>query len=313
MKKRYIYVFMFFFLYILMVPETALASAREGLLLWYTSVLPSLFPFMLICSIVLRFGILDHVIQKIHHPFHFLTGCSPYGAFAIMTGFLCGFPMGAKITSDLYDQKKISRHEADWLMGFVNNLSPGFIISYLACDQMNLPELKYLFPANILGASFLYGILTGLFRRHNTDILPSLNFYSSEVSGKNLLSEVDESINDTMQNLLRLGAYIMIFCIIGDALQIILPFNNIISLLLCSTIEITNGIRLIASSDLSFPAKYFIINVLSSFGGFCALTQSAGIARMNSDTLFKYIKSRVYITLLSMFLCGITILFSLFL
>ena len=313
MKKRTLLPFLFFFLYLLLTPETAVNAAREGLLLWYHSVLPALFPFMVLCTLALRLGLLDHLMLRLYRPFHLMTGCSPYGAFAIMAGFLCGFPMGAKITHDLQLQEKISPEEADWLMGFVNNLSPGFLISYLACDQMKLPDWAGCFLLNILGSAFLYGLITAsVFRkkqRRTTWNPPQ----SSAVQAGGLFPIIDECISDTIQNILRLGAYITMFAILGSALALLLPEGGIGALLLRSSVEVTNGIRLLSVSSVPLHIRFVLVNALCAFGGLSALAQSAGIAAMDKSTLLSYIKSRVYITLLCVLLSCSSVLFSVFL
>ena len=157
MKKMF-WVLLLLLLYLLLFPVRALADARAGLLLWYRSVLPVLFPFMLLCGLLIRFGLLEHALPALSRPLCRLFGCSPYGAFAILCGFLCGFPMGAKVTCDLQRQRKISEKEAYYLYGFVNNLSPSFILSFLAADQMQRPAWGGLFLCNILGSALLYGI-----------------------------------------------------------------------------------------------------------------------------------------------------------
>lgn len=313
MKKIYALPFLLFFLYLLLSPVTALAAAREGLMLWYQSVLPTLFPFMLLCTLVLRLGLLDDLMPRIYKPFHALTGCSPYGAFAIVTGFFCGFPMGAKITHDLQMQKKISPQEACWLMGFVNNLSPAFLISFLACDQMQQPALAGVILVNVLGSSLLYGAITSFaFRKKETEAF-SHNTKSISPASTEIFPVIDDCISDSIQNVLRLGAYITMFAILGSALEQLIPSGPAWGLLLRASMEVTGGIRLLTASDLPFELRFVLINALCAFGGFCALAQSAGIAAMDQKALFSYIKSRVCITLLSVVLCCGSILFRIFL
>lgn len=312
MKNRNVLLLLVFFFYLILCPQTAICSAREGLLLWYRSLLPSLLPFMLLCSLFLRTGLLDRWISVIYKPFHKLTGCSPYGAFALLTGFFCGFPMGAKITSDLKKQQKISPSEADWLMGFVNNLSPVFLLSYVACDQLKLPRLKYGITVTVLGSAFLYGILTSLFLRKKQRSFTVCAYKKSKEEEHRFFPVLDACMDDTLKNMLRLGVYMMLFCMIRDGVQIILPSGRLISRLFCASMEITGGVHLIAGSSLPFYHKYVLLNALCAFGGFCALAQSVSIAEMDSDTLLKYIKSRVLITLLCICLSGISVLFFVF-
>ena len=55
----------------------------------------------------------------------------PLRSYALLLGLLCGYPMGTKITSDLYGCGRISRREAEYLLTFTNHASPVFIYTYL--------------------------------------------------------------------------------------------------------------------------------------------------------------------------------------
>lgn len=313
MKKLFCCFFLLL-LYLLLFPAQALSNARAGLLLWYHSVLPVLFPFMLLSGLLIRFNLLQRVLPTLSRPFRFLFGCSQYGAFAILVGFLCGFPMGAKITHDLLEQKKISRQEAYILYGFVNNLSPSFILSFLAADQMQHASLGGLFLCNILGSALLYGFLSsGSLRRCNLN-QPDLQPHDipapvSVPDIQEIFRQIDECIYDTVQNAVRLGAYIVMFALLLGAVSLLLPMENPAALLSASCIEVSNGIHLLASSSLPFHAKYLLISTLGAFGGLSALAQSASIASMDKKLLTHYIKSRVKITLLSAILAIASILF----
>ena len=63
--------------------------------------------------------------------FKVVFGLSPGGAYVFLLGLLTGYPMGAKLTADLYYAGKISRQEAEYLLTFCNNPSPAFLITYV--------------------------------------------------------------------------------------------------------------------------------------------------------------------------------------
>ena len=98
------------------------AGCARGLDLWYTSVLPSLLPFMILSGLLVHTGLFHilnrayaHVLKKIFH-------ISESGCYVVLTGFLCGFPMGAKVTADLVKSGHISSEEGRYLLGFCNNI-----------------------------------------------------------------------------------------------------------------------------------------------------------------------------------------------
>ena len=120
--KKFVPILLFIcaFLYLLCRPQAASASVRSGLLLWYHSVVPTLLPFMLLTGLLLRLRLLEPLLPFLQRCLAPIFGCSGYGVFAILCGFTAGFPMGAKLTRTLLDQKKISHKEACHLIGFVN-------------------------------------------------------------------------------------------------------------------------------------------------------------------------------------------------
>ena len=125
-----------FFLCMLSFPQTVFAGASYGLLLWFRHVLPTLLPYMVLINILIRTPAL-HWICRITSTF-FMSASRHLLLWHIrrLTGFLCGYPMGAKTTSDLLNVNKISRSEASYLLSFCNNTSPAFILSYVVAQNM---------------------------------------------------------------------------------------------------------------------------------------------------------------------------------
>lgn len=328
MKKISFLLLLLCFVYLLLFPETAVSSARDGLLLWYQNVLPVLFPFMLLCSLSLHLDLLDSLPSPCFRPICRLFHCSSFGAFAIITGFLCGFPMGAKITSDLYAQNKISRTEAKFLYGFVNNLSPGFLLSYIAMQQLSDASAGLTLLIPVLGGAVLYGILSSFLLRKNpketTGLLTASDPEHSAAGSVSAASDpvsfaffpaFDHCLSDTIHNIVKLGAYIMIFCMIVHGAVRLFPQSicHLPSLLFFSSIEITNGVHMIAASSFSYPVKYLSLTAASAFGGLSALAQTITVSGMDRELLFYYIKSRVMITLLSLCIAACSLLFCVFL
>ena len=124
MKNHFFQFFLILcFFVMLLFPSEVFEGAKSGLLLWFLTVLPTLFPFLLIsrllldsCACSLLNKLLAPVISR-------LFGISAQGSFAFIVGFLCGYPMGAKITADLFHARQISKAEASYLLSFCNNTS----------------------------------------------------------------------------------------------------------------------------------------------------------------------------------------------
>lgn len=311
MRRKLLLIFCFFafFFYLLAFPRPALESARHGLLLWYHSVVPVLFPFMLLGNFALRTGLIYPLTAFLYRPLHLLFGCSQAGCFAILSGFLCGFPVGAKITSDLAAQDLISADEENFLLNFCNNLSPAFLLSYLASKQLNAPKLGPVFLGTVLGASLLYGFLRSFSFRRKIGIQKEKEPIPLSFS----FALLDPCIMDAIESTLRLGGYLVLFSILDGCISHLLAAvfspSHQAGLFIRASIEVTNGLHLLAISSLPWSVKFISLSACASFGGFCTLAQTIGIAHMNRRKTFAYIKSRVCITLLSVILCTTIFLF----
>ena len=86
-------------------------GAVSGLLLWYSSIVPALFPFMVLSSVLSASGGVQALMRPFPVIFRF-AGLSADGWYVLLTGLLCGCPMGAKTCADLYAEGRISSGEA---------------------------------------------------------------------------------------------------------------------------------------------------------------------------------------------------------
>src|SRR5699024_9753470 len=109
MLKRYFFVIItiFLFIFMLLFPQPVFNCAIKGLLLWFQTVLPSLLPFLIIVNLLLQTNVIRHISRFLYPIFGPALGIGRNGCFAVLAGFLCGYPMGAKVTADLVELGKI--------------------------------------------------------------------------------------------------------------------------------------------------------------------------------------------------------------
>lgn len=105
----------FIFLALLLVfPETAAEGGRNGLILWATVLVPSLLPFSILTSLLRK------KLQGSRLSYLLLTA-----------GILSGYPIGAKIAGDLYNDGSLTKKQAVFFAGAINNPSPMFVIFFV--------------------------------------------------------------------------------------------------------------------------------------------------------------------------------------
>ncbi len=118
-------------------PETSVYGASCGILLWFNNILPSLLPFMIATNIIIKLNVMIAIQELLYKYFRHIK-IPVHIIYIIFTGFLCGFPMGAKVINDFRRNGDISDNEASWLISFCNLPSPMFIISYAATECLRL-------------------------------------------------------------------------------------------------------------------------------------------------------------------------------
>lgn len=107
------------------------AAASEALTMCARSVIPALFPFFAVSSLLVSLGFGDLVspwLSGLMGPLFRLPG---HSSSALLLGLVGGYPIGAKTAADLYRQGSLTREEAERLLTFCNNSNPVFLISVL--------------------------------------------------------------------------------------------------------------------------------------------------------------------------------------
>ena len=157
----------FLLVFLLLHPAESLSCARAGMTLWLNTLIPTLLPFIILTGMLTHTGHIRKLLLPFESFFHIFPGVSIWGGYVFVLGMLCGYPLGAKLASDLYGLHKISKKEALYLTTFCNNPSPAFIITYL-CKSC----LKDTVPAGMVFASiFSANLICMLFFRFFVSIV----------------------------------------------------------------------------------------------------------------------------------------------
>lgn len=131
------------------MPSVVSEGAKDGLLLWFMAIVPSLLPFMILSGILVKLKTTKYINRFLRPLFGLVFGVSDGGSYPILIGFLAGCPIGAKTAAQLYKGGEIKREEAQYLMMFCNNLSPMFLIEFIGvkCLDVKKPFLIFVVVA----------------------------------------------------------------------------------------------------------------------------------------------------------------------
>ena len=153
-----------FMIMMLVKPDYYLNSARRGLSLYATSVLPSLFPFYFFSLLLTYIGsarVVSGVFQK---PVKLLYNAPKESAYVLLLSMLSGYPVGASMTSELYKAGSITQKEAKSIAAFASTSGPIFMLGTVGSAVFENVRVGVV----ILVAHYLSAILNGLIFRVRT-------------------------------------------------------------------------------------------------------------------------------------------------
>ena len=138
--------------------STAIDYMKKGLKLCSATVIPALFPFMVISELVVYSGLGRIIGKMISKPVKLLFGISESCACAFALGILCGFPIGAKTLCSLYDKGDISRQEIERAMIFCNNPGSAFVINAVGLSIFGNKRIGIMLYIVVILSSLILGI-----------------------------------------------------------------------------------------------------------------------------------------------------------
>lgn len=339
-----IFLFLILTICILSHSSLSLRYASLGLELWFHKMVPSLLPFMILSGIMVRLKLTEKMAGVLYPVAGPLYRVRKNVVYCMALGFLCGFPMGAKVTGDLYEREMLTRREAEYLLAFCNNIGPVYFCSFV------LPLLgrKLIFPYlfGMYGIPLLYGLVLRYTVYRDLSVeqnLPASHLLPASSGGElcccswekvhslhaglrsaaqkphgrlrspnqskgrlpnqpkirqqnqsktRLLGAVNESVQASLQSMLQLGGYMILFNLLN------LPFHILLGrepALISPLLEITGGLSMLGNS---LPL-YSLLAL--SFGGLSCIAQTYSCISATDLKLDGYIRHKFVLTLL----CGL--------
>ena len=303
--------FVLFAISLIIFSSSNLYAAQNGLSLWTTSVIPSLFPFFVATELLSYTNIvtiLGKFFDKLMKPLFNIRG---EGSFAFIMGIISGYPVGAKIACDFRQSNLCSKEECERLLAFSNNSGPLFIIGTVGIKMFGNSIIGFLLLITHILACISVGICFRFWKCTSSNYLLSSKKAKTSLTNNvhlsNLGEVISKSITNSISTILNIGGFIVIFSVIISILEhsnFILVLEPLLKFLhipsgiaesfILGIIEITNGIFAISSIHL----KKFSINiVLTAFllgcGGISILLQVWSIVSKTDLSIKPYILGKL--------------------
>lgn len=302
-KLLNIFIFLLLLTLLLIYSKQNFECVKESLSTFFSSVFPSLFPFILFTEITLKTNVLDYISRIVGNLISKIFKISKNSTAAVLIGFLCGFPMGAKTVISLYKKNIIDRNEALKLLTFTNNCNPVFILSTIGVGIFFDIKIGII----LLISHYLSAIIIGILVSHN--LMPYI-IHENEIILNKFNKKCEEnlkfsssfeiikvSIRDTFVALMMILGFIIIFNLIFNILNILLLYlnvNNSIISVVSGIFEMTKGIKdIYLDINLDYKLKICLASFITGFSGFCIIFQIFSCIHDEKFKLNNLIKSKL--------------------
>ena len=143
----------------LLYPTESFYAAERGVAIWWDILFPALFPFLVISEMMLGFGIvhfLGSLFDPIMRPLFRIPGI---GGFVAAMGFASGYPVAARLTARLWEERLVTREEGERLVAFTTSSDPIFLIGAVSVGFFGDVALAPVLAASHFGAALLLGLI----------------------------------------------------------------------------------------------------------------------------------------------------------
>ncbi|MBM7644243.1 sporulation integral membrane protein YlbJ [Scopulibacillus daqui] len=304
---------------IIAFPKVSVDASLNGLKLWWNVVFPSLLPFFIVSELMIGFGIVTFIgvlLEPIMRPIFKVPGA---GAFVFVMGLASGFPAGAKITSRLYEEKKLTKTEAERLASFTNFSNPLFIFGVVAYGFFHQAALGIVFALSHYLGNICVGLIMRFYRPNERSLsekeraTPAIfikalkHMHRERIRNKQPLGKMlGDAVQTSVSTLLMVGGFIILFSVLNQLfarlhitdsiayvikhLLLLLHFSPDLSKgIVPGLFEITVGAKNISSLQAPLLQQVIVACFILGFAGFSIQAQVASIladAKLSAKPFF---------------------------
>ena len=278
----------------LLVDTAVRDTVSAALALCARSVIPALFPFMVLSSMLVALG-LGELLSAPLGGLMALYGISGAGSSALVLGLLGGYPMGGRTAGALYRDGLITRDEAERLLAFCNNANPAFLINVLGTGIFGSFRAGLWLWLIHIAAALLTGLLVGRPHRSGT---PRASRQPAAFRAAGLASVFVNSVQGALRSILNVCAFVVVFSILSQPLR---GLGGIAGTLGAGTLELFSVLPLLTPDRTGF----ILAAGIAGWGSLSVLCQTAALITDTGLSLRRCTLGKAVQSILSMLLAAL--------
>jgi len=240
-----------------------------------TSIFPSLFPFFVISSLLINYGLVELLSKNLNFLMTKIFKTNSNNSFVFVMSILSGFPSSAKYAHLLLNNGQIDERDVNKIILFSHFSNPLFILTTLSNSFLKNKNVGYL----ILFAHYIGNIIIGLlFRNYNISYISKNNISSKKPLNFGL--SLTNSIKGAIDSLLLILGTMTTFIVLTTIINKIIPLNNLTQSILNGLFELTQGLKSISMLNIPLRYKSSICSFLISFGSLSVHAQVLSLVKI---------------------------------
>ncbi|WP_419750315.1 sporulation integral membrane protein YlbJ [Terrisporobacter petrolearius] len=240
---------------IIIFPNDSIEAAANGIHIWVNILMPSLLPFIIGANLIVSLRVVDIIGAIINPITQLVFNISGKSALVFAISAVSGYPVGARLASDLRLKQDISQYEGQRLVSFCSTSGPLFIIGAVAVGMLKDAYLGYV----MLICHYLGAITVGLlFRRYgnekrgrsNITIVNNIKYIINTPEKDGFFISFGNAVISGVNTLLAVGGFVIIFSVVFKILTL---FNVIdgISSVVCFLLSFLGITKEVCSAFIS--------------------------------------------------------------
>ncbi len=271
------------------------SGVRSGLAICASALIPSLFPFMLLCSFMVNSRLIDYISAPFAGFTVRILRLPAFTGAVFLLSLVGGYPVGARAIAELLREKRISSDTASHMLCFCVNAGPAFLVTAVGAHMFGSPGVGVMLFAAQTAASIAVAVLCRFWGRKPDDMRPLREPL------RPLADAFTEAVTGTAKAIIHVCAFVTAFSAILSLFYAIntpvllaraLPFIPVqmIAAALTGFFEVTLGC---AASAQAGKGALLLVSALCSFGGLSVIGQTISSFAGLTIRKLPYLASRV--------------------
>lgn len=280
----------------LISPLDYIAGTLSAFILYAKNVLPALFPFIFFNKMLTMIGSATELSMLLKKPLEKIYHAPAITGYVMIMSIFCGYPIGSKLTRDLYNSGAINKQSCFIISVLSNVCGPIFIIGTIS-SMFGSTKVGYIIYIAHLLSTFLNGFV---YRPKQKQLNTACNITT------NYDDILSKSMIDSIISIATVGGYIAIMSFIitlSDKIEltnlVVSIFNNcgvdgeVTKSVWYGLFEMTRGLANLSYCHLSYKISIPIATFIVTFGGACIALQSLNYTAKCGVTVPKYLLSKL--------------------